>query len=486
MTSEAGGRSATTARVLVPVGMIGGGFPEASVRRARELGADLIAVDGGSTDSGPHYLGAGVAKTARGAVLQDLRLILLAAQDADIPVVVGSCGTSGTDAGVDWLYDMAAEVAANERLSLKVARIYCEQEPGDLVPLLEAGRIRPLAPAGPLTTEALQRCSHVVGVLGAEPIIEALEGGADLVLTGRATDTALIAALPLSRGLAAGPAWHGAKVSECGGLCTTNPRGPGVLVTFDTTGFTIEPLDPEAACTPLTVAAHMLYENRDPFRMREPAGTLDAGPAIYNALDERRVRVEGSLFEPADQYTTKLEGAAPAGFQTSIIVGIRDPDVLARLDEFRDGVLGYLRSRATKVLGLEPGAFDLQLVAYGYDALGPRGSGPTGPSEPGSQAPGGAGPLEPREVGPQEPREVGLVFTATAADQATATELAKLANPVLLHAPLPGVSHLPSYALLGSPAEIERGEIHEFVLCHAVDVNSPSELFRTILSGVGG
>jgi hypothetical protein len=47
-----------------------------------------------------------------------------------------------------------------------------------------------------------------------------------------------------------------------------------VLVTFDATGFTVEPLDAAASCTPLTVAAHMLYENRDPFRMREPAGTL--------------------------------------------------------------------------------------------------------------------------------------------------------------------------------------------------------------------
>ena len=49
---------------------------------------------------------------------------------------------------------------------------------------------------------------------------------------------------------------------------------------------------------------------------------------------------------------------------------------------------------------------------------------------------------------------------------------------------LPGATALPSYALLGSPAELERGEIHEFVLCHAVDVGSPSELFVTRLSEV--
>jgi hypothetical protein len=44
------------ARVLVPVGMLGGGFPAHTVQRGIALGADVIAVDGGSTDSGPHYL----------------------------------------------------------------------------------------------------------------------------------------------------------------------------------------------------------------------------------------------------------------------------------------------------------------------------------------------------------------------------------------------------------------------------------------------
>ena len=46
-------------RVLVPVGMLGGGFPAHTVRRGITLGADVIAVDAGSTDSGPYYLGAG-------------------------------------------------------------------------------------------------------------------------------------------------------------------------------------------------------------------------------------------------------------------------------------------------------------------------------------------------------------------------------------------------------------------------------------------
>lgn len=88
------------------------------------------------------------------------------------------------------------------------------------------------------------------------------------------------------------------------------------------------------------------------------------------------------------------------------------------------------------------------------------------------------GAAEPKAA--ETPKEVAIVFLATAADQATATQIAKFANPMLLHAPLPGDTALPSFAFLGSPAEIERGEIHEFVLQHAVDVATPTKLFRTV------
>src|SRR5688500_6978491 len=90
-------------RVLVPSGMLGGGFPVASIERGIALGADVIAVDGGSTDSGPYYLGTGRPKTTDEAVTRDLRILLTLGKAAGIPLVVGTCGTSGTDSGVDWI-----------------------------------------------------------------------------------------------------------------------------------------------------------------------------------------------------------------------------------------------------------------------------------------------------------------------------------------------------------------------------------------------
>ena len=36
--------------ILVPTGMLGGGFSAETIARGISLGADIIAVDGGSTD----------------------------------------------------------------------------------------------------------------------------------------------------------------------------------------------------------------------------------------------------------------------------------------------------------------------------------------------------------------------------------------------------------------------------------------------------
>jgi len=106
-----------SARVLFPSGMLGAGFPADSLERGVALGADAIALDGGSTDSGPYYLGTGKCKSSEAAVESDLRMLLIASRRAGIPLIISSCGTAGTDRGVDWVADIAERVAKEEGLS---------------------------------------------------------------------------------------------------------------------------------------------------------------------------------------------------------------------------------------------------------------------------------------------------------------------------------------------------------------------------------
>ena len=49
---------------------------------------DLIAVDGGSADPGPHYLGSGKSFTNKEGVKRDLAIMIEAGLKARIPVVV--------------------------------------------------------------------------------------------------------------------------------------------------------------------------------------------------------------------------------------------------------------------------------------------------------------------------------------------------------------------------------------------------------------
>jgi hypothetical protein len=441
--------------------MLGAGFTAESVKRGIAMGATAIAIDGGSTDSGPYYLGAGVAKSAASAVERDLRILLTAACENGIPLIVGSCGTSGTDAGVDWVAGIVVRIAEQERLSFRMARIYSELEPAAVIDAIGQGRVTGLLPQGDLSHDAVRSCCHIVALMGHEPIVAALAAGAQVVLAGRATDTSMVAAVALMHELPPGPAWHAAKTVECGGQCTTSPTAGGVFVRIDDGGFTVSPLAPEAACTPASVAAHMMYENADPFRLVEPTGTLDTTDATYKAVDERTVRVEGSRFEHSARPTAKLEGARLAGYETIALVGIRDPRILASLGTWLDFLRTILADRVRSALGLDPQAYDIALRCYGADAV--------------------LGPLE-DAAGP--PREIGLLFKVRAASQQLATAVAKTANPLLLHLPLPGMDYLPSFAFAFSPAEIERGASYEFVLNHVLELEPGTSPFRTVLSEV--
>ena len=452
-------------KIVFPSGMLGSGFSEDLVSRGIEMGATAISIDGGSTDSGPHYLGTGTAKTAASAIKRDLRILLVAACHAHIPLVIGSCGTAGTDGGVDWVAAMAVVIAKEERLTFNLARIYSELHPEVLVSALKAGKIMPLPPNGQVDPETLRSCEHIVGLMGHEPIVAALAAGADVVLAGRATDTAMVAAIALMHDMPAGPAWHAAKTVECGGQCSVSPRGePGpVFVEIDGSGFTVVPLDENAACTPTSVAAHMLYENSDPFRLLEPPGVLDTSFATYTPIDARTVRVQGSVFEQTSQPTMKLEGSKLAGYETLSFVGIRDPHVLERIDEWLKSVDTVLHQRARSALGLTRDEYRFDLRCYGWNAI--------------------LGSLE-KETG--IPREVGVLLKVRADDQDTATAIAQTANVLLLHMPLPGMSHLPSFAFVTSPAEIERGPAYEFVLNHVVEIAEGTQLVRTSMSEVSG
>jgi hypothetical protein len=447
-------------RILAPNGVIGSGFKESSFEAGLQRRPHFIGVDAGSSDGGPSSLGTGRTGFSRAAIKRDLRIALVGARRLGIPVLVGSCGTAGADVHLATVVDIVEEIARENELSFNLATISSEQDREYLIRKYDAGQIVPLFPAPEINHDTFRNASRIVGMMGAEPFVAAIEAGADLVLAGRSSDTAIFAALPVHLGFPAGLAWHAAKILECGAAAVTHRKQPdSMLGIIRKDHFIIEPLDPALRCTPQSVAAHSLYENSHPYRIVEPAGVCDLTNAVYEAVDDRIVRVTGSQFEPAEQYTIKLEGAELIGYQSVVLGAVRDPYIIRQLDDWLVRLREAIATRVGNVYGDTLSDKDYTLTIHEYGRNGVMGD------------------LEPLKDA--VPHEVALLFLLTAPTQEIATSLASITRHQALHLPIPEWSGLiTTIACPFSPAYLDRGPVYRFNLNHVVQVDDPLEMFR--------
>ena len=208
---------------VAATGSLGTGYLEETLAAAVESGADFIGCDAGSSDPGPYFLGSGQPKHSRETYVSDLRPMLRATLEHNIPVVIGTAGQAGTASQLAWTAQIIRELAKAEGMHFSLALINTELSKEVLHAALEAGRITPLGLTKPLTPQDIDNAAHVTAQMGAEPFEEVLRHGAQVVVAGRATDTSIFAAVPRMKGLAGGPTWHAAKVLECGAACVGWP-----------------------------------------------------------------------------------------------------------------------------------------------------------------------------------------------------------------------------------------------------------------------
>ena len=133
-------------RILIPSGVLGLGFDRQALANGVQNKPDAICIDGGSTDSGPFYLGTGTSKYSTLATRSDWRELMIAREQLGVPLVIGSCGTCGSDQTVDWMYELTCEIAAELGQQITVARLYSSQSADSLVTAWESGRVTELQP----------------------------------------------------------------------------------------------------------------------------------------------------------------------------------------------------------------------------------------------------------------------------------------------------------------------------------------------------
>lgn len=448
-------------RVLVPSGVLGLGFDRDALARGVAMNPDIICIDGGSTDSGPYSLGTSTSKYSRAGCKSEWRDLMLARHALQVPLVISSCGTCGTDDMVDWMFELTKELATELHQSLNVALLYSEQKKQTVITKLSNSQCHALEPEIPLSDSLINKCEHIVALAGAEQIQSALQTNADIILTGRATDTAAICALPIMRGEHVGAAWHGAKIAECGALCSTHPTSGVILLEIDNDGFSVMPMAENAHCTPHSVSAHMLYENSDPNILYEPGGKLDVTRAKYAQVDEHKVRVTGSQWHVADTYTVKLEAACRTGYQSTIMATLRDAHYVENAQAWLDRLTQFLNIEIERSLELNTSDYTIEFRLIGIDSV--------------------LGHLENKSV---TPVEVGVLGIITANSNEHCEEIAKLTNPLLLHYPLTDNESLPTFSFPYSPAHTPRGALYEFCMNHIIELSDPMDVFRLELTQV--
>ncbi|WP_137389886.1 acyclic terpene utilization AtuA family protein [Rhodoligotrophos defluvii] len=179
--------------------------------------------------------------------------------------------------------------------------------------------------------------------IGAEMIAQAMDEGADIVITGRAADSALFAGPLLphldQRPEAVAMALTVGHLLECSGQVTggnyERPGGGGLdAPALAQLGFPIAHVrrdgtaditvldDDPGIVDRLTCTLQLLYEVHDPSRYITPDGVIDFTTTRIEEIGPRRVRVSGTGFRPAPQDLKVVGFAEEPGMIADVEMGL--------------------------------------------------------------------------------------------------------------------------------------------------------------------
>ncbi len=245
--------------------------------------------------------------------------------------------------------------------------------------LLEQGHeLRNMETGEPLST-IRDQVQSANAYIGATPIVKALEKGADVIVTGRSTDTALTYA-PLMHEFGWAPDdWDriaagviAGHINECGAQCT----GGNCLIDWWSIegmaelGFPIVEVSPDGSfvvtkhegtggrVTRASVAEQILYEMGDPQEYITPDVIADFTSIRLDEVGTNRVRVDGVKGRSATDFL-KVSIAYAGGWKATGTLTYSWPDAAAKAR----GAAQILRERLDR-LGLEFDEVRTELVGW--------------------------------------------------------------------------------------------------------------------------
>jgi hypothetical protein len=424
--------------------------PETFWHGLEQFEPSAVIADSGSCDIGPEPLASGRASSSAEWQKHDIEVLLLGARQKGIPLIITSASDTGTNKGVDQYAQIVRDLVAEHRLGpLKLGLIKHNMTRGYLRRLLRQGtNIRGLDGFPPMQQRDIERTTHFVPVMGAEPIMQSLTEDPDVVITSRTSDCCPFAAFAMHHGYNADLAYFWGKVLECGSF-VAYPKlvNHSVLGMIYDDRIAVSAIHDEQRVTPLSLRKHAAYE-RSSFKGEAVAGGfihIDGMEA--EEVDEKTAAAWGARFEPSPTYNVKLEGAGYVGHKAEYLVGIRSQSFIQKLDE----VISHTRQELGNSYQGVP--YELYFSRYGIDGvLGARE------------------PLKSDQI-----HEVGLLIEVIAAKKELALEIAKLAGRLLLFTPVLSERGSAGRVQLRNEEASYYGKAYEWTMNHIIEFDSAQD-----------